>query len=134
MCNFCNTGFNFGRSGCCGCSSCSCGCGSSLWSWGNQRICRDCNGNIWVNQRNSNGCGCGCDCNSCNNSCNCNGNGTDTAENGNGNSGRSFTSITFCGSSNGTATTVAENGEAYYLRQYGLTGRRRNSCGCNADD
>lgn len=138
MCNFCNTCSNNGRVGC-GCSSC-CNGNGSFWNWGRQSVCRDCNGNIWVNQRNT--CGCGCSNGSgwslasasscgCNNGCGCNGNGTDTASNGNGNGGR-FTCVTYCGT-NGL-TTATSNGDLYYARQYGLYPFGYHSgCGCTLD-
>ena len=62
MCNFCNTCYNNGRSGC-GCNTCGFGTGGA-WNWGRQSICRDCNGDIWVNQRNGCGCNNACGCNS----------------------------------------------------------------------
>ena len=127
MCNLCNTGYNFGRTGC-GCHSCgwnTCGCGNGVWNWGGQSCCRDCNGNIWVNPR------CGHCCHGCN-SCGNNGNGT-TTQNGNGQTG-GFTCLTFCGVGNNTTTTTANAGDLYYARQYGLYPFGYNCrCGCTLD-
>lgn len=153
MCNMSNSLFNFGRSGCgcnngcrCGCNNgCSCGCnngcGNSLWNWlfGNntQWLCRDCNGNIRVNQRS-----CGCGCNNCcgcnNNGCGCNGNnGTDTASVFGNNGNNRFACVTFCRNWNGSSTaftTSNGDGDSYYARQFGLFSRRNSSCCCGSDD
>lgn len=137
MCNFCNT--SNGNVSSCGYNV---GCNGSfgLWGWGRQTICRDCNGNIRVNQRNGCGCGCngGCGCRRrccvCNGGCGCN-NGCgsdDTASNStNGNGG--FTCVTFCGNA-GTAANTSANGDLYYARQYGLYPYGYNrGCGCVLD-
>ena len=125
MCNLCNTGLNYGRSGC-GYNNSgwnTCGCGTGVWGCGRQWICRDCCGNIRVNQGYQNTCG-------CHNSC---GNGGNTTQNGNGNTGR-FTCVTFCGVGNNTATTAANTGDLYYARQYGLYPYGYNrGCGCTLD-
>lgn len=133
MCNFCNTCCNNGRSGC-GCGSCGCNsyCNNgSLWGWGRQLLCRDCNGNIWVNQRNTCGCNhnrCGCNHNGCG-SCGCNGNAATTTTNGNGGY---LTCVTFCG--NNGLTTTSGNSDLYYARQYGLYPFGYNrGCGCSLD-
>jgi len=128
MCNICNTGFNYGCNG--------------FWG-GTQRLCRDCNGNIVVNQRNTNTCGhcCGC-CHQ--HTCNCGcGNNTGAAGNGNGNgNGGKFVCYTVCGyvTATGTNTTNMTNtanttyGDLYYARQYGLYPYGYNrGCGCTLD-
>ena len=139
MCNTCNT---TARS-CQNCCSNSYGCnglfnllngnschynGCSSWGgWGNQRICRDCNGNIWVRVSCGNSCchnSCGCH-NGC--SCGCN-NGGSTAGNASNGSG-SFRCITFCGNSDTSNTASTLNGDTYYARQYGLYGSNRSCCG-----
>lgn len=128
MCNLCNTGFNFGHSGC-GRNSCgynSCGYGSGLWGCNRQLICRDCCGNIHVNQNCQSGCHC---CNSCG----CGGNNGGTTQNGNGTSGR-FTCVTICGAGNGSTASTTNAGDLYYARQYGLYPYGyKQGCGCTLD-
>lgn len=140
MCNFYNTSNASGYSGCgyssynssCGCNSC-CNRNGSFWGWGGQSICRDCNGNIRVNQRNSCGCGCHRRHCCCHNGCGCQngcGGSNNTGNSTNGNGG--FTCVTFCGNSN-TSTTTG-NVDLYYARQYGLYPYGYNrSCGCTLD-
>ena len=140
MCNQYTTGFTFGQSGCgyntYGYNTCGYNTyGNGNGTWGGQTICRDCCGNILVNQRRRNCCGC---CNPC---C-CNGNVTTqnggATQNGNGQTGR-FTCITVCGVNNTTATTCGVNnamsaGDLYYARQYGLYPFGYNrGCGCTLD-
>ena len=120
MCNTCYTGA-MQRTGCGACGE---------WNWvgntcGTQRVCRDCCGNLRV--QNVPACGCFTPYNRCGF-----GNGTAVAQNsgtGNGFNG-GFRCITFCGLNNTTQTTAqtttgVDCGEAYYARQYGL------GCGCN---
>lgn len=140
MCNMYNT--NTSRCSCgCGCSSLAtaignrvlnclfntdnvgnscnnCCCNGSLWNSGYQRICRDCCGNIHVNQ---------CGCNQCWNGCS-NGSTTTTTGNGNGSS-----CCAVC--STGSQTLATLSGDAYYARLYGLnTGSGRSTCGCSCSD
>ncbi len=123
MCNICNTGYNFGQSGC-GYATGYYGCNRGSWGCGTQSVCRDCNGNLRIIQRNTNNC---CRCSNCwHHDCGCN-QGNGTATEGNGNNGR-FTCVTFCGTTNGFAATPA-NGDLYYARQYGLR-PRGNGCSC----
>ena len=101
------------------------GCGWNGNGWTVERICRDCNGGLWIRVGHTCSCHqttCGC----------CNGNGTTQNTTDNGTTGTGFGCVTFCGGlgNTGTATTTtALNGEAYYARQYGLCGRTRNCCG-----
>ena len=132
MCNLYNTGFGSCRSGCgrntCGYNSCGCnicGYGNNAWGCSRQLICRDCCGNIHVNQSRQNSC-------SCCNPCVCENNG-DVAQNGNGQTGR-FTCVTFCGVGNGSAASTTNTGDLYYARQYGLYPFGYNrGCGCTLD-
>lgn len=121
MCNQYTTGFNFGQ-GACGYNTTGCGyntCGRQQW------ICRDCCGNIWVNQQRRS-CGCG----GCGNLCGNNANNVGSTQNGNGQTGR-FTCVTFCGVNN---TQTTNNGDLYYARQYGLYPYGYNGgCGCTLD-
>ena len=131
MYNQCNTGFNFGQTGCGGNTfgwNGGCYGGNTFgWNggccgnvWDGQTICRDACGNIHVNQRRRNCC---CCYNLCGNGAN---NGTVT-QNGNGQTGH-FTCVTFCGMNN---TTTTNAGELYYARQYGLPPFGYNrGCGC----
>ncbi len=130
MCNTCNTGFGFCRCGCNGhgawntCNNTwNNGCGCNANGWGFQRICRDCCGNIRVN--NTNTC-CGCSTrNTGNNGCGCS----------NGNIyGGTLRVIAFGGNAdNATTETATNGGESYYARQYGL-GSYRNSCCCGSNE
>ena len=125
MCNTCYTNFS-NRNFCsclwllnnlfdngCGCNNCN-GCNGT---WGNQRVCRDCCGNLRImngclrNTTFGNGCGCG------------GYNRTTNTRNGNG---------CGCGCANTTsATSTTTNGETYYNRQYCLNGAC-NFCNCCA--
>ena len=128
MCNFYNTSNTNGYSGC-GYGSYNNGCNSyGLFGCARQWICRDCNGTIFVNQRNS-GCGCQHHC-GCQQNCGCGcSNGTSGNSSG-GNGG--FACFTVCGNSN-TSTTLG-NGDLYYARQYGLYPFGYNrGCGCTLD-
>ena len=132
MCNMYNAS-TFSNSNGYGCSSYYNNSCNSNWAWGSQRICRDCNGNIWV-RTGSNGCGCSCGCSSCCNcgcnSCSSNGNSTDanTNGNGNGNGDGSFACVTFCGdyASNLLQTSTATSGSGSYSRSCRC---RRWNCG-----
>lgn len=146
MWNTCNSNF----SNRCGCnSSCNrcCGCLNNclfnlLFGGGSacQTVCRDCNGNLRV-QRSCSGCGaqnaCSSSWNSCARSSGC----------WNGNNGCANESATVsgcngdvnvrvsCGRLGSSAQTTSENGDAYYNRQYGCTGRYiRSSCGCGCNE
>ena len=88
----------------------------------NQRICRDCCGNIWVRQNVSPCCHC---CNQCSqNGCCNNGN---TSGNANGTTGNGYGCVTVCGRlyQGATAQTMPAtqnctgNVDWYYARQYG---------------
>ncbi len=130
MCNTCN--FPYANNS----STSSCNSGgvlSFLFGSCRQSICRDCCGNIHVNNAsNRNGWGCGC-CNSCNY---CNGyNATANGRNGNG-----FSCFTVCGNNGVSASSQNSTfvNDAYYARQYGLSsGGRTNgcwrSCNCGVD-
>lgn len=133
MCNFYNTSNTNGYSGC-GYSSYNNSCNSccnrsGLFGCARQWICRDCNGNIFVNQRNS-GCGCCQHTCGCQHNCGC-GCGNGTSGNSSGSNG-GFACFTVCGNTN-TATTTG-NSDLYYARQYGLYPFGYNSgCGCTLD-
>ena len=119
MCNFYNTAGNVNGYSGCGCHFCGNG-NFGLWGCGRQWMCRDCNGNIRVNQRNT--CGRGC-----NNGCG--GSATGNTTNGNG----GFTCVTFCGNT-GVTTNNVGGGDLYYARQYGLYPYGYNrGCGCVLD-
>lgn len=97
----------------CGCNSCcNNGCGST---WSNQRVCRDCCGNLRVyqclNTYSSNGCASGCGCyNQWNTSNGC----------------------SRCGAQTYATTQTTSNGsDAYYASQYGSG--RSGRCGCSVD-
>ena len=101
---------------------------------GTQRICRDCCGNLHV--QNVETCTCFTPWNRC-----LLGNGTNTA--GNGGTGNAtqggFRCVTFCGvnptqqatQTTTQGTTGVDCGEAYYARQYGFGCGRCNRCGYN---
>ena len=98
----------------------------------NQRICRDCCGNIWVRQ-NVSIC-----CNRCCHHCSCGNNGTSGNTNGNGGNGNSYGCFTICGRIfNGTTQNAAATqnvttcSDGYYARQYGQYpyGRSYGCCG-----
>ena len=99
------------------------GCGYNGNVWTIERICRDCNGGLWV--RVGYTCPyqptCGCLC----------GNGTTQNTTDNGTTGTGFGCVTLCGrvGNVGTTTTTATGGDAYYARQYGLCGGTRTCCG-----
>lgn len=123
MYNTCYAGTNT-RTGCGNCGG---------WNWfgnacGTQRVCRDCCGNLRVQNVT------GCCCHRCN-QCQCNGTGNDTGTAGNGNgtgTNGGFRCITICGANNTTQTTAGvDYGEAYYAQQYGLGGGCCNRCGYN---
>ena len=112
MYNRCNSNASSRNSSCgCGCGcGCNCGCGnalSNLWNSYFQSICRDCCGNIRVN----NGCYGYQNDNAC------------TYANTTANASS-------CAYANGVATTSATscNGD-YYSRQYGLTASNDVSSG-----
>ena len=125
MCNY-YTGFNFGQSGC-GCNTSTYNtCGGGCGGCARQTICRDCCGNIRINQPYQPCCHNHC-CGSVNG-------GTGTAtQNGNGQTNGHFTCLSFCGVNN-NVTPTANAGDLYYARQYGLYpfGCHR-SCGCTLD-
>ena len=114
----CNTCSNY-TSGCYNYAQANTTTGRSLGCGCNQRICRDCCGNIWVRQ-NVSSC-----CQQCSHCCSCQNNGTSGNANGNGNS---YGCFTICGRIfNGATTqntTATQNGftcsDRYYARQYGL--------------
>lgn len=132
MCNTCtnytNGCYNYTQANTTG-NNCGCGC--------NQRICRDCCGNIWVRQNVSRGnrcCSQGCGCNTC-------GTGGNTAENGGGGvNGVNYGCFTICGRIfNGAATQTATNtqnrancADGYYARQYGYYPYGRSGCCCGS--
>ena len=131
MCNFCNTGFNYGCNG--------------FWG-GTQMLCRGCDGTIYVNQRNITPCGNGggClrpahNCGGCHHTCHCGCGGNTTTGNANGNGGGNggrFVCFTVCGNATGVGTPTANTTgvDLYYARQYGLypCGYNRG-CGCTLD-
>ena len=122
MCNAFNTGVTFNRSrgyGCCGCNRCGCYNNSTF----NQRVCRDCCGNIRVNE-----CGWGCGF-GWNNAC-ATSNASETGSFGR-NQNQSFTCISVCGNGSNwqnlsTASSNEYNGASYGSRCGGNT----RSCGC----
>ena len=123
MCNYYTTGFNFGQ------SACGYNNGYNAFGCGRQTICRDCCGNIRVNQCRQSSCF------SCHHPCYCNGNTGNggVAQNGNGQPCGRFTCVTFCGVNSNT-TATANGGDLYYARQYGLYPYGYNrGCGCTLD-
>ena len=94
--------------------------GNSSFGCG-QRICRDCNGNVWV--RRTTNCGC-CQCTPCcqNNGSNDNGFGFFTI----------FGRIVSGNGSNGSNGTSTANSDSYYARQYGYS--RCGCCGSGTND
>ena len=123
MYNTCNTGFGYNRSAS---TFGSCGSWGNWGNWGVQRICRDCNGNIRVNNACGNACSCNCNC--CCNTCGCNNNDSNNSNNQQGSNGGNgtggFTCVTFCG--NGVAQNTSflntSDTNSYYTR--------RSGCGC----
>lgn len=111
MCNRCNSNASSQNTSCnCGCNSCGCGNGGwgNFWNSCYQSICRDCYGNIRVNDSGCHSCGCN-SCVSSNNGCGC----SDTSS--------SVYVFTGCNRASGG---YALSGDDYYTRQYGL-----NACG-----
>lgn len=127
MCNVWNT--NACGYGCCNTNNWL----NTLFGNTTQSICRDCCGNIRVNQCQNTCCGCHC-CHSCGCGCGCgNDSGSTSTDNGNGNNGGRFACFTVCGNTNSLTqsnTANALNGDQYYARQYGLYGYNNSSCGC----
>ena len=88
-------------------------------------MCRDSNGNIWVNQRNT--CARTCSC-GCHHAWGCNGFATGTVANGNGGC---VCATLYANENTSTNTTDCD---LYYARQYGLYPFGYNSrCGCTLD-
>ena len=119
--------------GCCGYATPISANGGVFWGL-NQRLCRDCNGNIRViNNRSTCGCHCCCPCCCCpcHCGCGCSNGGTESNDgdtSGNGNGG--YACLTVCGVAT-TATANAVTGDDYYARQYALNRRSgRSSCNC----
>ncbi len=152
MYNLYNTGcVNRNRCGCCG-------CGGN--TWGFQRICRDCQGNIRVINNCNNGCGCNQGWNNgCSQGWN---NGCSQGWNGGCGHQGGFSALVFpiangggtgyngcqrtCGSGyngcqntstrattcGGCVNALTVTNDVYYARLYGLTGRGGTTrCGCN---
>lgn len=120
MCNTCNANVtsNCRRSyGCC--NGCFCNNGSTF----SQRVCRDCCGNIRVNQW---GCG-SCNCCGCNN-----GNAaSNTSDNGYNGYGQSFTCVSFCGKgSNWSNFATASNNEYNGRNCESRSNGSNRSCSC----
>ena len=136
MCNRCNSNASYSNSSCgcgcnCGCNTC-CGNGwGNFWDSGYQSICRDCSGNIRVNN-----CGrCGSQRNSgCLYALSETAQTTNTASCGYANNAANTAS---CGYANNAANTASASGcgGCGYSRQYGLTptsccfGSTFGSCG-----
>ena len=119
MCNSCYNSYN----GYSNYSNASCGscCNNSLWNLfgGTQRICRDCCGNIIVNQ---NSCS-SCSCNSCCGCC-CNQNGT-SGSGTSSNNDNGYGCVTFCGT---LANQTSSISNGYAQSNYGRSSCSRRCC------
>ena len=93
---------------------------------GGQRMCRDCNGNIWMRVTTNHGC-CSC-CNNCwDNVCGNASNVTNT-QNSNGVTG-GYGCVTLCGiSANTTLQAETTNATTYPMRRCGCNGCGHHRC------